>query len=420
MLDFPNSPQPGSQPAKLRDFRYCLEAVTLLNGTNRDSRVGLSNASKRDVSVDGARHYDGQLVFSGPDAAIEVHGTDIRGFVNGILSAPGGKLDCMIDDYRESILDGTEKLRAVDTEKVILAGKWHHVDVEREPRFEAYLVHLVTTDGRVVSHRYESEIFDWDYPGEGGGFECVLSGPAEGDIKDLRYHAEIIVDLDKCMTSPFGRPILAGVIWFACGDTNAPVFVPVKGFKLFDAERAFEERTGASGVATDPRVERFSHGAARFVQAASGVGKDSEPTIEICQSFTELRAAAAGVDGGDEELQLILSKTAFGAFRGVVVNRHTHQPLLMTVDEAMRSTVAAGYWFQTRDSRDRLTSIYTVADEPIPRGDTILRRVDETSRDDDTLGNAYASEWTSVSASRSVQWRVLAVGPVPQFDEDGI
>ncbi len=95
----------------------------------------------------------------------------------------------MIENYRCSILDGARSLKREDTERVIIPGRWHHVEFDMRPRFEPYLVHLINRLGDITTLRYEIEIFDWDDPelNNGGGFGFTLTGSAEDDVESLKW-----------------------------------------------------------------------------------------------------------------------------------------------------------------------------------------------------------------------------------------
>ena len=332
------------------------------------------------------RQYDGQLMLSGPDVAIEIRGTELLGFVNGAASHPSGQLAYMIDNYDASLLKGAEGLRQRDTDTVILAGKWHHVDFEMEPRFEAYLVHVVSQEGQVQSTFYQSEIFDWDYPGlgDGGGFGCTMTGDPKDDVAKLRRIAELHVNFDDNPTvSSSGRPYIDGVLWYPSEGTDLPVVIShVTGMNAYETELAFVQH----------------------------------PSLDPFEGEANKGPLGANID---DNRQFDVDAPSLGQFRGDVVIRNTHRPPEMTVDELMASTDASGYWTQMWDGKSEPYSRYQVANGRIPRGGDLLRRLEDPMAEH-SMGNAYATDWEVVSGSMETRFRILAVGPHPVMDDSAI
>lgn len=329
------------------------------------------------------REYNGQLMLSGPDAAIEIRGSEIRGYVNGTPSHQSGQLAAMIDNYDASILQGAQRLRQNDTDTVVLAGKWHHVEFEMEPRFEAYIVHVQREDGTVRSSFYQSEIFDWDYPGDGGGFGIVMTGDQSEDVKRLRRKAEFKINLDDHRyVSSSGLPSLDGILWYPADGVDLPIVIShVSGMKAYEKElrgehQAASETTGGSATLGD--------------RAATNV---------------------------DDDTSVHIDDSSMGHFRGNVVDRKTHRPPEMTVDEMLASTDSSGYWSQTWNGNpmEEPYSMYTVPTGEVPRGTDILRRLDAPQARH-SFGNAYATDWEAVPGCPSTMFRILAVGPHPLLD----
>ncbi len=344
------------------------------------------NAVARDVLplAHPLRQYNGQLMLSGPDVAIEIRATEILGFVNGTASHPTGQLADMIDNYEASLLKGAGGLRQKDTDTVILAGKWHHVDFEMEPRFEAYLVHVVSQEGQVHSNFYQSEIFDWDYPGlgDGGGFGCTMTGDPKDDVAKLRRIAELHVNVDDNQhVSSSGRPYVDGVLWYPSEGAELPVVIShVTGMNAYETELTCVQH---------PPLEPF--------EANKG-------------------ALASELD---VDRHLNVNASSLGQFRGDVVIRNAHRPPEMTIDELMASTDASGYWTQMWDCKSEPYSRYHVANGKIPRGGDLLRRLDDPVAEH-SMGNAYATDWEAVSGSMETRFRILAVGPHPVMDNSAI
>ncbi len=316
---------------------------------------------------DSERDYEGQLIFSGPDASIEVEAGKIKGYINGQRSHPKGQLDALIEEHEDSLLRTADKLKQDGTVLVVFSGKWHHIDFHSEPRFEGYLVHLVDGSGGVVTTRYQSEVFDWDEPGmnEGCGFTAFLCGDPATDFESLNRHA-------KKKMAPFrekgfmenGLPAFDGILWY-------------------------------------PSVSGLPY----HVTMANA---DSRKHVSNPGDGTILSATR-------ERIKAV--KEAPGAFRGAIVKRKEHRPFNLTLDEVFASTDAVGYWVQTWDGMSDPDATYELAFGKLKHGDVMLTKID-ASTDKDALENSYASEWMWSGGSDDTKFRLLAVCSVPGICRD--
>lgn len=101
-------------------------------------------------------------VFVGPDAAIEVHGDTVQGYINGVQSTPGGQLAGLIERCRERLIDVFSTFFDDGAQRIVIAGTWHHIDFHAAPRSEGCLTHIFGKDGSVTTKQYDERVFDWD------------------------------------------------------------------------------------------------------------------------------------------------------------------------------------------------------------------------------------------------------------------
>jgi hypothetical protein len=326
-----------------------------------------SQPSERIPSDIARREYEGQLIFSGPDAAIEVVGGRVRGYVGGKPSHPSGQLAAMIDEHESSIIRGAEDVMLDSTAAVIFSGRWHHIDFDSDPRFEGYLVHVIDEAGNVATSRYRSEIFDWDEPdlSQGAGFPAVLSGDPSGDRDSLiGYTEKHLARFGREKYSMNGLAAFDGILWWPTV-RGLPAYVSLA--KASSAEERLPERNGT------------------------------------LLSEARLRVKAM--------------RSTQGLFRGGTVDRSSHRPAELTLDEIIASTDAIGFWTQTWDGLSEPNSAYQLAVGDLPRGDLILRKIDASS-DPHALRNVYASDWHRVHDIEKTSFRVLAVGSIPDICRD--
>ena len=314
---------------------------------------------------------------AGPDAAIEVIGTTVNGYINGVASHPEGQLAEFIADHEAPILKGARALRLEDTAAVVLAGKWHHVDPDQDPRFEAYLVHLVAGDGDVVTQRYASEIFGWDEEGYNNGRGFFAGGGRElrDDAANLQGHAELKLEPGKFL-APCGMHALEGVVWFPVDDQRLPIF--------YSNVNGPDAPTRSEDAGSNDDIVGF------YKPIADGT------------LLGELRARAKAL------------KESPGVFRGRTVDRQTHRPNDMTLGEAFTSTEALGYWHQIHDgTNEPITTFKFLPDSGCL--EEVLAPVDAQT-DKWACGSLYASEWKPFAPSMpKYRRRFLAVGSLPQI-----
>ena len=116
-----------------------------------------------------SRRYIGQLIPGGQEAAIEVVGDMITGYLNGCPSSEPEIID-VIEGYRDGLLAAARKLRRTNTDRVVLTGTWVDIDFDSEPYLHILLVHIVFDTGVVVTKKYDLDLFDWDASGDGPKF----------------------------------------------------------------------------------------------------------------------------------------------------------------------------------------------------------------------------------------------------------
>jgi hypothetical protein len=350
--------------------------------SNHLYRLSIFNVLPKDGPAEAVTEqtFRGQLVFAGPDAAIEITDGFMSGFINGERAHPAGQVAALIDNYDLSIASGARSLSKADTKTVVLAGKWHHVKFDVEPRFEAYLVHLIDASGGVQTRRYRSEIFDWDYPemGDDGAFEVTFRGRHSENIATLDALAIKEIDMRRCpFEAASGLPAIDGILW---SDTKVDDLPMLTSMVKYDenVQKAWPTTASPRRVATmgDGTIGSYFRAKSDFISQVDGY------------------------------------------FRGATVDRVTHRPPELTLNEALSSTDAVGYWFQTWDGASSPFSMFTLCDDGLYRGQMLLRKL-APSTDEHCLGNSYASDWADlVGHYPPTRSRILAVGPTPETCSD--
>lgn len=305
------------------------------------------------------RIYKGQLVAAGPDAALEIKGENIRGFVHGETSHPKGQLAELIDQYRYLILDAAESIRTRVNDTVIISGRWHHIDANQEPRFEAYLTHVIAQNGAVKTQRYLARIFDWDAPGlnDDDSVVAYLDCPFANDADELDRLARGELGDAARYTTADDLPAVDAILWFPEGGHRLPMVV-------------------------------------------SSVREDALPGD--CTVLSALR---------DRLTELSSSP---GVFRGRLVTRALHRPPELTLNEVLSTTDALGYWLQTDYGSGEPDSMFVFSRDPRRWADVVLKRLDEHDCKD-TLSCQYASEWEVKKGMSTKRSRILAVGSIPDI-----
>ena len=96
--------------------------------------------------------YGAQLMFTGPDAAIEVIGNKITRYMFGRPTDNPAFAE-LINNYEKSILKTVGSLRKASDDRVVFTGVWYHLDYHERPRFEPYVIHIISKDGFISSRR---------------------------------------------------------------------------------------------------------------------------------------------------------------------------------------------------------------------------------------------------------------------------
>ncbi|RUM08306.1 hypothetical protein [Rhizobium chutanense] len=316
-------------------------------------------------------------VFVGPDAAIEIDGDAVQGYINGVPSAPGGQLAQLIDRYRERIVGAASTFLDNCAQKIVIAGTWHHIDFSSAPRFEGCLTHIVAKDGSVTTKLYEERVFEWDEtPYRAGyGFTTLMYGELAEFADDLNRMA----DYEVCKTrgrymGASGLGAVGGMIW----STDDAVRTPV----LYSAATC----TSEVEFELDAEEEEYLAG-----QPIIGDG-------------TLATAIASKLDDLNEP----------GWYRGKDVDRSSHRPRKLKLSEAPDAIDAIGYWVQVRSGEAETKSEFRLFGGVSEWKHEVLAKTAEADADE-YLGNLYASDWIYDPRHREPdrEIRLLALGPLP-------
>ncbi|ANM11364.1 MULTISPECIES: hypothetical protein [unclassified Rhizobium] len=328
-----------------------------------------------------APNLSARPVFVGPDAAIEIDGGSVQGYINGAPSAPGGQLAQLIDRYRERIGAATSTDIDNGALKIVIVGTWHHIDFSSAPRFEGCLTHIVANDGSVTTKLYDERVFEWDETPHRIGHGFITS--MFGELADFAEDLHDLADYQVCKSrgryiGTSGLPAVGGVIWTANDDT--PVLYSAA---TCTAEVEFE---------ADYEEEEYLAG-----QPIIGDGT--------------LGAAVAS--------KLHDLDTVLGWFRGNDVDRSSHRPRKLKLREAPDAIEAIGYWIQVRSGDDEPRSEFRLFGGVPEWKHEVLEKTAEADTDE-YLGNLYASDWiydpTHQEPDREV--RLLALGPLPTLSSE--
>jgi len=366
-----------------------------------------------------ARYYDGsqpegpvygaQLMFTGPDAAIEVLGEKITPYMFG-KSSDSDAFAELIENYRRSILKQASKLRKSPADRVVFTGVWHHVDFCEEPRFEPYVIHVVSGDDQISTSRYKLEMFDYDYPGEGFKGMLALKATSASAICDfLKTEAARISRAREMSHDSAGFKPLQGVIWYPAED-NDEDDLPIVVSKLFTVT--------ASDLPPDYDIDVFPAEAATpsrvaFEEALMEANERRELTTRLVTAFNEIFSEA--VSEADKRWVLRkFSQTKFGVHRGEVVLRENKSGPI-TLSDLANSSTASGSWFQVRygeDIHEPLFASFDDDDRCNPRSEHVVLEPRKTAPDGE-MGCTLATEWTSRGSGSQV--RYLAGGIEPRL-----
>jgi hypothetical protein len=351
----------------------------------------LSRYSKPDFKARQPEHTDpnriiasnlfARPVFVGPDAAIEIDGNTVQGFINGVPSALGGQLARLIEHYRERIVDAFSTFIDNGAQKIVIAGTWHHIDFDAAPRFEGCLTHIVGKDGSVTTKLYDERVFDWDETPNriGYGFTTSMFGHlaylAE-ELNDMADH-EVCKSRGRYMGAS-GLPAVGGMIWSTNDNgMRSPVL--------------YSPGTCTSEVEFELDEEEEEY------RAGQGIIGDGTLATAVASKLDDL-------------------KKEQGWFRGKDVDRASHRPRKFKLWEAADAIDAIGYWVQTRSGETVTHSEFRLFGGVPEWKHEVLEKAAEAETDE-YLGNLYASDWvydpTHGEPDREI--RFLALGPIPSL-----
>ena len=353
-------------------------------------------------------NYESQLLFNGPDAAIEISGGKVTAYMNGTVSNNEAFL-AQVDAYEHSILEGATRLRGSIDNKVVLAGVWYHVEFNERPRFEAYIVHVITPGGKVSSTPYREDLFDHDSPGEGmtSGRRIIADDAAEA-IDALEAYTEQLVKLDEQWPSNSGLKPIQGIIWFPVDPSaeHAPIVViRAMGWKAY-------ARQGAARHDDPVRSEML-------LALSNGEG-DNLVSPELSKAIKDIagKTTSSGneVDDDDNRVWALrkLRQTPFGFHnQNVVVRRVADQPA--SLSELANTTPLKGYWSQIRyKSGGADAPFFHAFDDDDLMATSRFASVVLSPLDimDDTTECVFGSDWVK-AAGDNVEIRLLAQGREP-------
>lgn len=319
-------------------------------------------------------------VFAGPDAAIEVVGNAVEGFIKGEPSYPTGQLAKFIDRYRDGIVAAAETNRTEETQRIIFSGTWHHIDFHIPPRFEGCLTHVIARDGSLRTKLYDEQVFEWDSTPNRAGYGFTTS--IYGELDAFADELDEMADHEVCQKrgrfkGECGLGVVGGMIWLADNDSKTPI--------LYSAATC----TSEVEFELDEDEEEYLTG-----QPIIG---DGSLSAAIIAKFEDLKRNG-------------------GWFRGKDVDRTSHRPRKIKLCEAPDAIDAVGYWVQTRSPGETTSSKFRFFAGSSEWPQEVLEQIDDVE-DDGLLGNAYVSDWIYEPAhdKPDQEIRLLALGPIPHL-----
>ncbi|MBY5768575.1 hypothetical protein HFN63_00310 [Rhizobium leguminosarum] len=317
-------------------------------------------------------------VFVGPDAAIEIDGDAVHGYINGVPSAPGGQLAGLIDRYRDRIVAAASTFFCNGAQKIVIAGTWHHIDFDLAPRFEGCLTHIVAKDGSVSTKLYNERVFEWDETPYRAGYGFTTL--TYGQLTDFAEELNEMADDEVCKTrgryiGASGLGAVGGMIWSTDDDLQTPV--------LYSAATC----TSEVEFELDEEEEEYLAG-----QSIIG---DGTLATAIASKLNDL-------------------KNEPGWFRGKDVDRSSHRPRKLKLSEAPDAIDAIGYWVQVRSGETETKSEFRLFGGVSEWQHEVLEKTTDADTND-YLDNEYASDWIYEPTHREPdrEIRLLALGPVP-------
>ncbi|NKK68504.1 hypothetical protein GFL88_34570 [Rhizobium leguminosarum bv. viciae] len=352
--------------------------------------------------------YGAQLMFSGPDAAIEVVGKKITPYMFG-HPTDNTAFAALIENYESSILKQSRKLRKAPDDRVVFTGVWYHIDFSVEPRFEPYVIHVVSNGGNVSTSRYMLEMFDYDYPGEGfkGWLALEVTSPA-AICNVLKSEAAKVSRVREMSHETAGFKPLQGAIWYPADD-NDEEDLPIIVSKLFTVTASDQEPDYDPDVfapeASDPLREEFS-------EALTEASEKIQITSRLADAFKAIWAEKAS-DADRQWMLREMSQTVFGVFQGELVIRAERSGPITLTDLANSST-ATGSWFQVRNGDDIHEALFSAFDDDdrCQRDDVVLKERQGPAAEG-APECLLETEWIQRGPSTAV--RYLAIGPEPRL-----
>jgi len=322
-------------------------------------------------------------VFVGPDAAIEIDGDAVQGFINGVPSTPGGQLAQLIDRYRERIVGAASTFIDNSAQKVVIAGTWHHIDFNSNPRFEGCLTHIVAKDGSVVTKLYDERVFEWDETPYRAGY--AFTTLMYGELADFADELHAMADDEVCKTrgryiGASGLGAVGGMIWSTNDDFRTPVL--------------YSAATCASEVEFELDEEEEEY------LAGQPIIGDGTLATAIISKLNDLKSEP-------------------GWFRGKDVDRSSHRPRRLKLSEAPDAIDAIGYWVQVRSGEAETKSEFCLFGGVPEWKHEVLEKIAEADTDE-YLGNLYASDWIydPTHQEPDCEVRLLALGPLPALSSE--
>lgn len=365
--------------------------VHRLHTANLIEKVNLTNCS-----------YVGKLLVSGPDAAIEVVGDRLSQFMLGSPSA-NPAFQKVIDDEREAIFEAARKLRVEPSDRIIFTGVWFHVDYEREPWFEGYVIHVVSADGIVHTHPYDCGIFDQDNSEKGHFRIAKFDASSRSHLVD-RLLATAINMAGESSVSTSGIPRLQGVVWYPTDD-NLPIVVS----KLIDITKS--DRLPEDIDALKPDLASAQR---EFLDAHAEALASDAITERLSTAFAKVYQMSRKMKKWAlRELQF----SKFGARADEIVVRHRSVGSI-TLSDLANSGNVEGYWFQVRNNEEIIQgAAFKRFDDDARAGlndyRAVFKKQPQEFQSEDGLHCELASDWAPTRAGSSV--RFLAAGQEPRL-----
>ncbi|MBB3979575.1 hypothetical protein GGQ64_004819 [Rhizobium azooxidifex] len=338
---------------------------------------------KAELTDRSSSNVTARPVFAGPDAAIEIDGDTIRGFVNGGPSHDTGQLAKFIDRYRRELVAAAEAKRTGETLKIIFSGTWHHIDFDVAPRFEGCLTHVVAPDGSVKTTLYEERVFEWDVTPYRAGYGFVTS--VRGELDDIADHLDEMADHGVSKRrgeykGASGLGMVGGMIWSTSDEAHIPIL--------------YSAATGTHEIEMEYELDEEEE---EYLSGQPVIG-DGSLSAAIVSKLKDL---------GKHD----------GWFRGKDIDRASHRPRKLKLFEVPDAVDAIGYWVQFRTGGGIVSTEFRLFGGVPEWPHEVLEKRGDVDGGDDLLGNLYASDWIYEPTIKAPdqEVRVLALGPIPHI-----